>query len=266
MDNQKINSVGNIRKATESDADKIINIIQSSLDKEKLNKIIYGCDKSNVYLKTLISCKLDTGYRMFVYEESNQIVGYIEFKLMDNKAHINYIFIDETYRNKNIGTEFLIKTIKLLPLNIEKIELNVFKDNFIALNWYSKLGFKQINESIIIEKSIKTKSISQSNRPIILNYPQYINNYNSFGFSHMMIKINSNIFETIFIGKEYIKILDINILTDDVLLDSLKYIDKNRKLFSILPKIQADKLINNNSFIEVDTLIKMEVDKNTVLK
>lgn len=262
-----LNNESIIRKAKEIDSKKIIDIIQSSLSKDKLNKMTYGTEKASIYLNTLIACKLNTEYIMFVYETKDEVIGYIEYRILENKAHINYIFIDANYTKQKVGTELLIQTIKLLPSNIKYIELNVFEDNNIALKWYQKIGFEKTNEIIIIEKHIpQNYSQPKENQPIILNYPQYINNYNSYGFSEMKIKINSEIFNIDFLGKEYFRVLDINLLKNEKYLNSLKSIDNNRKIFSILPKEIGKEFVENYKFIETNSIVKMEIHINKLLE
>ena len=77
---------------------------------------------------------------LVVYKENNQIVGYLNYSIMYDKAELNYIYVVSDYRGRKIGSklmEYLLSKCKFC----ENITLEVRKDNVPAINLYKKYDF-----------------------------------------------------------------------------------------------------------------------------
>lgn len=96
------------------------------------------------YLNTLSSYKITINpfSNILIYEKDNKIVGFLDYSKMYEKIEINYIFVIEEYRGKNIGYEL----IKYMIDNneFENITLEVNVNNISAINLYKKHGFEII--------------------------------------------------------------------------------------------------------------------------
>ena len=72
----------------------------------------------------------------------------------DNAAYPGWKICENTYQNKGIGSLLMDKLINLSEsLNIIRLELCVFRDNYKAINLYKKFGFKE--EGIKIKSALK---------------------------------------------------------------------------------------------------------------
>jgi len=76
----------------------------------------------------------------------NSKIGFIEFyeeaSFSPNLAWLDYIYIDEPYRNNGYAKKALNKMEEeLKSLGIKKVGLNVFNENKTALNLYKNLGY-----------------------------------------------------------------------------------------------------------------------------
>lgn len=79
--------------------------------------------------------------RYLFYIENNQIIAYIYYSDIYERAEINMFEVDSKYRNNKIGNklmEYLINNIK------KDITLEVKEDNYIAIHLYEKYGFKKV--------------------------------------------------------------------------------------------------------------------------
>ena len=76
-----------------------------------------------------------------IYIEKEKI-GYLEYQINYETLDITDFFIEENYRKKGYGT-LLLKELE--KEKIEKIMLEVNKENIPALNLYKKSGFIIIN-------------------------------------------------------------------------------------------------------------------------
>ncbi|MBQ6538749.1 MAG: GNAT family N-acetyltransferase [Bacilli bacterium] len=103
------------------DFDKITN---SFINKEYLEKEF----QNNPYAKCLI------------YEENNQVLGYLYYSDIYDRIEINQIEVEESNRSKGIGSKLLEYLLK----EDKNITLEVKETNDIAINLYKKYGFKEV--------------------------------------------------------------------------------------------------------------------------
>jgi len=82
----------------------------------------------------------------FTAEINNEVVGYIGGWIIEDSLEIINLVVDETYQRQGIGTK-LIDTISNVK-NIKEIILDVRCTNQKAINFYQKLGFKEINKRL----------------------------------------------------------------------------------------------------------------------
>lgn len=82
-----------------------------------------------------------------VYKENDIIIGFINYDIIYDTSEIEYIYIEEDFRNKGIATTLLNKMIDdLKKKNINSVTLEVREDNIEAINFYKKNGFKEITK------------------------------------------------------------------------------------------------------------------------
>lgn len=84
-------------------------------------------------------------YKIMGLKIDGHLIGYLSYFLIYDRIEIEYVFIDEYYRNKGYAT-YLFNELFLLAkenkcINIT-LEVNVKNKN--ALNLYEKLGFKKV--------------------------------------------------------------------------------------------------------------------------
>ena len=74
---------------------------------------------------------------------NDKLIGYILYKSLYNFINIDNLGVIYEYRNKGIGTLLIKFLINLAKKNKMNIRLQVRISNIIAINLYSKLGFKK---------------------------------------------------------------------------------------------------------------------------
>ena len=94
----------------------------------------------------------------YVAEENGKVIGVGILMNHGNlrKKHVGVItlMVNSDYQNKGIGSLLMDKLINLSEsLNIIRLELCVFRDNYKAINLYKKFGFKE--EGIKIKSALK---------------------------------------------------------------------------------------------------------------
>ena len=111
--------------------------------KEVTNKEIAIINSfTNEYQVTLNTNPYNRAYYM---EINDEIIGYIEYAIIYDKAELNYIFIDNKYRKKGYAQELLNYMLSNLS-NVINITLEVNINNIGAINLYLKNGFKVVSK------------------------------------------------------------------------------------------------------------------------
>ena len=77
------------------------------------------------------------------YKMDNKYVGFLIYQVLYEAAEIIDIFVLDEYRNKGIGKALINKMLE--NKQIEKVTLEVKKDNKNAIMLYNSLGFKPVS-------------------------------------------------------------------------------------------------------------------------
>ena len=81
-----------------------------------------------------------------IFEDNNEIKGFINYDCIYDKAELLYIFVKEEDRNNNIATILLNSMIlDLSKKNINEITLEVNEKNSVAIKFYKKNLFYEIS-------------------------------------------------------------------------------------------------------------------------
>ncbi|EGT3600711.1 GNAT family N-acetyltransferase [Clostridium perfringens] len=94
----------------------------------------------------------------YIAEENGKVIGLGILMNHGNlrKKHVGVItlMVNSDYQNKGVGSLLMDKLINLSEsLNIIRLELCVFRDNYKAINLYNKFGFKE--EGIKVKSALK---------------------------------------------------------------------------------------------------------------
>ena len=115
-----------IRKYQESDIKGIIRLGKNLHDDYKFNLDVFS------------SC--------MVCEQNGEIVGFITYSIIYDRAEIVDAYVDARYRRKKYGSRLLGKIIdECKKHNCNNITLEVNQLNQPALNFYYKYGFKIVS-------------------------------------------------------------------------------------------------------------------------
>ncbi|MDZ5253958.1 GNAT family N-acetyltransferase [Clostridium sp. LIBA-8841] len=141
----------NIREANINDFKEISNIRKMIGVREN---ILSNNDEKAEKIKERILNKRKEEY-WYVAELGDKVIGLaiLNGHCNPRKKHVASItlMVDSSYQNKGVGKMLMDKLIDLgEELNIIRLELSVFRDNYKAINLYKKFGF--------LEEGIKVKS------------------------------------------------------------------------------------------------------------
>lgn len=80
--------------------------------------------------------------KIYTYEISNEIVAFVVFSILYEKCEIIDLFVLEKNRRKGLASLLINEILK--DNDIENITLEVSKFNISAINFYKKIGFKEV--------------------------------------------------------------------------------------------------------------------------
>lgn len=122
-----------------------------------MENILSNKDEEDELIKEKIINRGNNRY-WYVAEEDGKVLGLGILMNHGNlrKKHVGVItlMVNSDYQNKGIGSLLMDKLINLSEsLNIIRLELCVFRDNYKAINLYKKFGFKE--EGIKVKSALK---------------------------------------------------------------------------------------------------------------
>ena len=99
---------------------------------------------------------------------TNLVIGICAFQIVVDEAQINYFVVNQNFREKGYGTYLMTYLIKVCEKqNINKLQLEVSRDNVIAEKFYSSLNFLTVgirknyyrdgSDALLKEKFLTTK-------------------------------------------------------------------------------------------------------------
>lgn len=94
-------------------------------------------EKNKIYLNIN-----DPFSKNIIYVDTD-IVGFLNYSIMYERAELNYIFVLENFRNNKIASKMLNKMIENCQI-CENITLEVRRNNNIAIKLYESFGFKEV--------------------------------------------------------------------------------------------------------------------------
>jgi ribosomal protein S18 acetylase RimI-like enzyme len=116
--------------------------ITSKIVKDETEKILIGIENNSIIVTEIINTVVG-----FIWFNISQKCFYgVDYCNVPNPyAFVSYIWVDEKYRARNIGSTLYENLIEHLKKNnITKIYLDIFLNNPSSINFHTKLGFEPL--------------------------------------------------------------------------------------------------------------------------
>ncbi len=235
---------------------RFVQIIRESFHSEHLIPSIYrGEGIENFILKEIKNPF--SPYRYFVVVDNGKgVVGCAELKIISDAKIIflNQIASDYNHKGEGIGS-FMINHIIVYysKKGFDKIQLDVYQDNIVALNWYTSLGFSRLHEKSLYKVRFSHLNFGKKNI-YIQNYPQYELIKKEFGFSFLKVIIDNETVKVGVIANDLIIREEYNDLTRTTVGYLLKKLHFNNIYFII------DNIDNNPELLFMNKIFRMEMN------
>lgn len=129
-----------IEKATKNDIPRLIDYKLKTIFEYAKELSMEEIDNIHDYVKRHVPIQLEN-YKI-IYHNSDKI-GCLLVESKDDGVLLNEIYLEESYRDKGIGTDI----IRTVILKNNTVYLFVYKSNVRAVSLYLKLGFRMIEET-----------------------------------------------------------------------------------------------------------------------
>lgn len=129
-----------IRTAADSDINYLKEVKANTIFSYVTNLTSFEKDKINNYINRQILLEIKN-YKIIM--SNDKIIGCYLVTKKDNDILIDEIFIEESYRDKGIGTNIINAILKEHDI----VYLWVYKENIKAISLYKKLGFEVVEET-----------------------------------------------------------------------------------------------------------------------
>ncbi len=192
-----------VEELKKTDVPIVVDIVRTSFENDQLIPSIYRSKGIESFIKYELE-NIFSPYKYFVIRNEKIIVGYAEFKVVNDLAFLNIISVNRNHSNKGVGGALFFHCLNYFKLSgIEAIHLDVYNSNTVATNWYNKLGFKEISIVSFFKLELNNK-ILINKKFTVQNYPQFRELENSFGFYFIELKSGNQDFRIGFINNDII--------------------------------------------------------------
>ena len=155
--------MGKIRICTTEDIEKLMEIgektFRETFEGENTQEDMENYCRENFNYEKISLEINDKNSRYFVFEEENQVVGYMKVNFFgsqtedgyENSLELQRIYVLKSYKGKGIGKKFMEAAINLArENNLEYVWLGVWKHNYKAIEFYKKKGFEKFGEHVFV--------------------------------------------------------------------------------------------------------------------
>lgn len=101
------------------------------------------------FIKKVLRDNFDVSFKMniftkgYIFLENNAPIGFILYDLIYDRVELNYIYVDDSYRNHGIASKMMDAMIKeCSDCNLSNITLEVNINNSAAISLYKKYKFE----------------------------------------------------------------------------------------------------------------------------
>lgn len=226
----------------ENDIYQACRLLQSSLPEHVYNQTIFACQGYPEYLKSACKCGSHSATQLIGAYSGKHLIGFAEWRRMEQMLVLNNLFVDAAYRNSGIGGKLIAYGEELASRDgIKKLALDVFSWNEQAFAWYLRLGFSEECRTYWYVRDLKTSVEADPEFPtndkelpayIIDDYPMAEAHHLKYGFSSLRIRMKDKASVVGRLGEQYYRIQLQNGDWEGCspLIDVLMEIDQERRL------------------------------------
>lgn len=235
---------------TPHDCPSAVSILRTTLGPESLSRSIYGSERVDRYLASLVSYPLwQRDHVLYGVWRSGVLVGMAHFKDIAASWHLNNIAIDPSSQGNGLGRSL----VRMWFESGEKggrrnLTLDVEENNLRALEWYMRLGFSVESRRGSYEKPLKSHS-GVAEGILLVNWESAEAWQSAYGFSTFVLQCGQEGWRIGRIGEKYFRVL----AEPSQMVESFLYlIDPGRRLL-----LESDKTPKNEDWMKCGVTLRL---------
>lgn len=251
-----------VRGARPDDAPTIVEIYRHGFPADRVGLTVMGQEKGAEYVEALISESLIGGASPFFCAESGTgaVAGFIQIRLRPGGIFANNIYVSPDHRGMGVGRRLFDRSLKAAgACSPQTVFLDVFEENNRALQWYRRLGFKEVERSAWTAGALPPGG--SDGDYFVSGKPQADIVHEHFGFSLLSVTTRDRSYDVGRLGDRWFRLYDSRALWDDDLLAALRRLGPSRDFFLILAESELGRLRVPASNLGISTRMSAQRDE-----
>jgi ribosomal protein S18 acetylase RimI-like enzyme len=220
------------RSANAADAEAIVGLATSGFQEERRKLLVYGCAGAESFVRSHVGMPATLAERRYSVAESasGDVKGIVDLVRTPDAYHLAYIAIAPSARGLGLAPRILFHAIREWQLPVSALQLDVFKDNDIALRWYDRLGFDTIAESTWYQANEIPEAALGALDAYAVGLPAANAAHAQLGFSEFTLQTPRGRYAVGRIGDGWFRLTDATAMDDPQVGLALRVLDPNRGL------------------------------------
>jgi predicted N-acetyltransferase YhbS len=224
-----------IRFAEPGDAEQIASLFASSFCQDRADLLIYGCRGASEYIRMQLECLIPSRESTYFVAEKpgDGVIAAVELRRRSNGLLLNYIAVRAHHRKQHLGGMLFSAAVAMSGMSSGQIALDVFHDNVLASQWYSRLGFQTSASTEFVELAPPCEA--DDGLAYVSGLPQADLCQERFGFSQFNFITRKGTFPVGRIGDTWFRLTDLAAVGSSAIFAALDLLDTGRRIFAVVP-------------------------------
>ncbi len=218
--------------AQAGDATRIRELLVGGFRPEIRHLLIYEDPRAAEYFRMQIAAMGKNAESIFVAaNEEGAVTGAAEMRRQPDGLLLSYIGVASESSGRGLGSALLRAAIQKSETLHGNIQLDVFAENSLALQWYGRLGFRTIRHINLYEA---TPPRAAQGVAYLSGLPQADLCQERFGFSSFEIKTGGGTFRAGRIGRHWFRLTDPRAVESGAVFAALQQLDRGRTVLAVI--------------------------------
>lgn len=226
-----------VRLMEAADAEVVAALVRQSFAAPLHPYLVYCQPGLHEYLRVVLAHPvLFPRHCLLVAEQDDAVLGFAEFRRLDGgRSLLSYIAVDPARRGRGLASRLMSAYVTDLGPGQERVELDVFQDNLIALRLYERLGFQPESESVWSVRDLP--STGAEGEPLELaDAHGSLAALSAYGFCRLPVRRAQQVLEAGLVSQAALRLPDVlSFLNDDLLRGIARVMPALRKALLIGP-------------------------------
>jgi ribosomal protein S18 acetylase RimI-like enzyme len=234
-----------ITPAQVEDAPAIAQVIAQAFPPSVCELTIYGCPGVARYVADSVRARSLSGDTLYtVARDAQGLAGCVEIRRLPRELCLNYIAVAAAGRARGLGRALFLAALEAPECqDYERLVLDVFEFNTVALNWYHRLGFAARHQTGWYVLPPLHPAVTSHHT--LEGFAQAEAAHERFGFSQFRLVTAKGNYAVGRLGAAWFRVTQPGALADDDFLPALARVDAQRRVLFLTKQGESPGLPSN---------------------